>query len=145
MRLDGDCPTYCCSLLVPRQDGGDVACLSVHCQFPQPSLLTGWHVHSCLLPPAAMYSKTHTSLWMYCFNLCHFISQFHITFGLIGRARTWWWFTVVVISTGKMSYGHIKISVAELHGVCFVPVCGHRAMLSCRISVVRSSKISAVA
>lgn len=62
MRLDGDCPTYHCypSPQTGRGHGLPLCSLPVSSAL---SVLTGWHVHSCLLPPAAAYSKAHTSLW----------------------------------------------------------------------------------
>lgn len=73
MRLDGDCPTYRCypSPQTGRGRGLPLCSLPVSSAL---SVLTGWHVHSCLLPPAAVYSKAHTFLWLYRFNFCHFTS-----------------------------------------------------------------------
>lgn len=81
MRLDGDCPTYCC-YLGPQTGRGHSLPLSSLPVSSARSVLTGWHVHSCLLPPAAAYSKAHTSLWSYRFDFCHFIFQFPVGSGM---------------------------------------------------------------
>lgn len=59
------------------------------CSLPASSVLsvvTEWHVHSCLLPPAAAYSKAHTSPSSQRFNFCHFNFLFRVGFGRLCHA-----------------------------------------------------------
>lgn len=87
LRLDGGCPTYC--LLPPHSpQTGRVRSLPF-CSLPASSVLsvvTEWHVHSCLLPPAAAYSKAHTSPSSQRFNFCHFNFLFRVGFGRLCHA-----------------------------------------------------------
>lgn len=87
LRLDGGCPTYC--LLPPHSpQTGRVRSLPF-CSLPASSVLsvvTEWHVHSRLLPPAAAYSKAHTSPSSHRFNFCHFNFLFRVGFGRLCHA-----------------------------------------------------------
>lgn len=137
-------------LLLPRSPDrtGDLARLCVRCQLSAArSALTGWHVHSCLLPPAAVYSKAHTSLWSYRFNFRHLIFQFSVGLRITDGAYTSGFHQDDGRTVRKCNFSENigKIFTAEVFNKCVLPMCGHRGMLSHTIPAMRFPKMRAMA